>query len=196
MEDSLVQPISLRRRLLERLHESHMGIVKTKSLARNYLWWPGMDSDIENVISGCQQCQYEKRKSAVKSEIISWITTTFPMERSYVLVDDFSKWPEAIIKNDTSAETNVKLRHEIISRVGMPGQLVSDNGPQFISEKLREFLYLNDQLLPSKVQISVSHAPQATQWTMMDGGNAVNQVQRTKVPVQSKGNSFLRNEPH
>ena len=36
-----VIPPKFRQRCLEELHVSHLGIVKTKSLARSLLWWPG-----------------------------------------------------------------------------------------------------------------------------------------------------------
>ena len=29
------------------LHSSHLGIYKMKSIARSYMWWPGMDSSVE-----------------------------------------------------------------------------------------------------------------------------------------------------
>ena len=39
------------------LHEAHQGIVCTKQQACMTVYWPGIDDDIENVITACQLCQ-------------------------------------------------------------------------------------------------------------------------------------------
>ena len=53
----LVIPNRLRPGILKELHESHQGIVRTKQRAQLAVYWPGIDNDIENVISSCVQCQ-------------------------------------------------------------------------------------------------------------------------------------------
>jgi len=52
-----VIPQKLRERVLNNLHISHFGMVKTKALAGNYVWWPGMDRQIEEMIRSCKSCQ-------------------------------------------------------------------------------------------------------------------------------------------
>ncbi|CAC5392125.1 unnamed protein product [Mytilus coruscus] len=43
-------PKALQREMLVKLHEAHLGIVKTKQRAREILFWRNMNSDIENFI--------------------------------------------------------------------------------------------------------------------------------------------------
>lgn len=52
----VVNVIELRRVVLQMLHNGHMGIVKTKSFAR-YIYWPGIDKDIEQTVRTCFNCQ-------------------------------------------------------------------------------------------------------------------------------------------
>ena len=44
----VVVPPSLRQRILLQLHDTHMGISRMKSLGRMFVWWPGLDSDLED----------------------------------------------------------------------------------------------------------------------------------------------------
>ena len=54
--DRIMVPISLRSMLLNMLHESHMGINKTRKRARELFYWPGMNVDIENSVQNCPKC--------------------------------------------------------------------------------------------------------------------------------------------
>ena len=39
--------------LLQELHTTHLGMSRMKSLARSYIWWPGLDSQIEELCRAC-----------------------------------------------------------------------------------------------------------------------------------------------
>ena len=43
--------------MLAQLHEGHPGIARMKSLARMYVWWPGINKDIEQAVQKCAECQ-------------------------------------------------------------------------------------------------------------------------------------------
>ena len=53
----VVIPKKGRSRALNLLHESHAGIVRMKSLARRYMWWPSMHKLIELCVKECTICQ-------------------------------------------------------------------------------------------------------------------------------------------
>ncbi len=60
-----------------------------------------------------------------------------------VVVDACSKWPEVFSMTSTTAAQTVMVLRELFTRTGVPEQLVSDNGPQFISEEFQIFLRNN-----------------------------------------------------
>ena len=53
----VVVPAKLQEKVLEELHRIHMGIAKAKALARNHVWWPGIDAKIEQITKSCERYQ-------------------------------------------------------------------------------------------------------------------------------------------
>ena len=39
--------------MLVKLHESHFGVEKTRNLAKDIMYWPGMSAQIEDYVSKC-----------------------------------------------------------------------------------------------------------------------------------------------
>ena len=56
----VIVPPSSRKLSLDYLHDTHDGSSRMKGLARGYIWWPGMDSDIENIVKHCEICKLNK----------------------------------------------------------------------------------------------------------------------------------------
>lgn len=75
--DRIVIPKTLQCKVLELLHDSHIGIVRMKGLARTYFWWVGMDKDVEEYVKTCSTC--------CKTQNVSkQITTSWPRSREYI----------------------------------------------------------------------------------------------------------------
>ena len=54
--NKLIIPKSMQQDMLDLIHEPHLGVVKSKSRAREVIFWPGMSSQIEDKVSKCQVC--------------------------------------------------------------------------------------------------------------------------------------------
>ncbi|XP_033002290.1 uncharacterized protein K02A2.6-like [Lacerta agilis] len=121
--DRVVIPNPLRNRILETLHMGHPGMVRMKSLARCYVWWPGMDKEIEMWVNTCKTCQ-EVRPEVPGAPIHWWEQSKAPWNRLHidfagpfqgktflVVVDAYSKWLEvALVSSPTSAAVIKVLR--------------------------------------------------------------------------------------
>jgi len=66
----LVIPAAARSDVLQRLHASHQGIVRTKRRARQTVYWPGVSNEIVLLVEQCQKCQ-ERRPSQQKEPLLS-----------------------------------------------------------------------------------------------------------------------------
>lgn len=150
----LVIPQTLRKRVLFEIHEGHLGIVKMKSIARNYVYWPFIDKDIEVMGKNCEAC-CNVRDAPPKTTLHPWEFPTGPWKRLHadfaqlygkyyiVVVDAYSKWVEAEEIRSTSALETIKFFRSLFAKFGLPEQLVTDNGPPFQSMEFKEFCKRN-----------------------------------------------------
>ena len=60
----IVIPKSLQQRAIDIAHEAHLGVEKTKSLVREKIWFPQMDTMVNNAIERCVACQGVGRANA------------------------------------------------------------------------------------------------------------------------------------
>ena len=61
----VVNPQKYPKQVLDELQQGHMGVVKMKSLARNYVWWPGIDQQIEDMVKSCSGYQVVQKTPTV-----------------------------------------------------------------------------------------------------------------------------------
>ena len=154
-DQRVVIPARLREQILAEIHDGHCGIVRMKAVARMHVWWPSIDREIESCVYECSDCQRNSR-NPVKAPVHPWEQPGKPWKRLHVdfagpfcnsmwliVVDAQSKWPEVIQMTSTTANRTVEVLRSLFSRFGIPQQLVSDNGPQFVSEEYKQFCEQN-----------------------------------------------------
>jgi hypothetical protein len=147
--DRLLVPAKLRSYMLNVIHEGHLGIGKCKGRARQVVFWPGMNDDIEKLIGKCSTCQHfantNVKQSMIPHEVPSraWSKIASDvlevgMDCYLVVMDYYSKWIELEkLQNKTAGEIIEKLK-DIFSRFGVPDTFISDNMP-FASHKFTGF---------------------------------------------------------
>ena len=155
VDGCVVVPPPGRKMILEQLHDTHPGISKMKSLARSYIWWPGLDADIESKVQHCDVCQ-ASRPAPPKAPLHPWEWPTQPRARIHldhtgpfhgklflVLVDAHSKWMDVQIVNSTSSDATISKLRSIFAVHGLPEQIVTDNGSGFTSAEFDSFCKQN-----------------------------------------------------
>ena len=95
----VIVPASLRE-VVNLLHDGHPGVVKMKSKARQYVWWPGVDKTLEQHVQSCTLCQEpqvspqhpwewpRKPWSCVHADYVG----PFLGHMFLIMIDAYSKW--------------------------------------------------------------------------------------------------------
>lgn len=151
-EHRVVVPPALREAILNDLHVAHIGVVKMKGLARSFVYWPGIDADIESRARGCIECT-RHATAPPKFNSHHWEYPSGPWERIHVdyagpvagmmlliVVDAYSKWVEVKITSSTTTSATANILDGLFAAYGAPVTVVSDNGPQFTAEDFKSFL--------------------------------------------------------
>jgi transposase InsO family protein len=148
----VVIPQSMRSEMLEKIHHGHLGAEKQKRVARQSMYWPSMNLDIDLMVQKCGACQ-KYRPAQCKETFVNTEApeTLGPWEKvasdlfkwnnkDYLLVIDYlSCYPEIVLMSSTTSEAVIRQLKSIFSRQGIPRTLVTDNGPQYVSEQFRKF---------------------------------------------------------
>ena len=151
----IVIPQKARLAILQELHQGHQGANRMKGLARGYVWWPNIDTDIEEFGKACDVCARTAPDPA-RTVQHQWDIPERPWYRLHIdfagplygkmwliVVDALSKYPEVVPLAHATASTTVQALRAIFARFGLPVQLVSDNGAQFTDKQFQDFLHRN-----------------------------------------------------
>ena len=98
-------------------------MTRMNCLARMYVWWPGLNKDVEDLVHTCSQCQANQLEHPAAA-LHPWSRPTRPWSRLHVdyagplyghmflvVIDIHSKWIEAFcVSSATSSITIDKLR--------------------------------------------------------------------------------------
>ena len=57
LQDRIVVPISLRQAFLQKVHDAHLGIVKSRLLGQTLMYWPKWNNDIKTMCQTCETCR-------------------------------------------------------------------------------------------------------------------------------------------
>ncbi|KAI2647001.1 Transposon Tf2-6 polyprotein [Labeo rohita] len=158
------------------LGTGHPGTNRTLSLLQDRFWWPRMEQDVQRYVRGCRECAMSKSPRHLPSGKlvplpvpnrpwshlgVDFITDLPPSEGNtciLVIVDRFSKFCRLIpLQGLPTAWNTAKLLFDQVFRsYGLPEDIVSDRGLQFISRVWKAFF----RLLGVTVSLSSGYHPQ------------------------------------
>ena len=140
----------MQQRMLDIIHEPHLGVVKSKSRAREVIFWPGMSSQIEDKVSKCSICTTTQNRNPKEPMICvdlpdrPWAKIAldiFVLDHSHYLltVDYYLKWIELVKMTELSSKYVISAMKSQFAKYGIPDELITDNGPQYACREFREF---------------------------------------------------------
>ena len=132
------------------LHQGHLGIQNCERRARQALFCPLINKELEDMISKCLTCltcrNRQPSETPVKPEIPEnpWTKCAvdlFRLQGYYYLliVDCYSKFIAVENLQNTQSETVINRCKKVFSQFSIPKKLITDNGPEFPSHKFRSF---------------------------------------------------------
>ena len=146
----LIIPSTLRRKVLEQIHEGHLGIEKCMLKARDSVFWPGISNDIRETVEKYGICQASSRAAKPVGNVSdvpphTWHTLGTDLfyrnKIDYLVIGDyFSKY--LIVRRLPNSSTHVVIKELglVFTELGRPFVLRSDNGPCYSSREFHNFL--------------------------------------------------------
>ncbi|XP_048481336.1 uncharacterized protein K02A2.6-like [Plutella xylostella] len=150
----IIIPQVYRTRMIHELHKGHLGVVKTKSLARTKMWWPGIDGDIQRSVLACSTCS-ALRPAPPAAPPAPWPRDPAPWTRLHIdymqfaqrfyliVVDSHSKWVECLYMCNLSTKSLIQRLKLLFNTFGIPHVIVSDNDPKISNEEFTYFCLSN-----------------------------------------------------
>ncbi len=156
----LLVPKSRREMLFQAAHcnpmAGHLGQAATLNRLMARFFWPGIHENVRRWCAACRECQLVNPPASPKAPLrpLPLMQVPFerigmdligPLERSarghrfaLVLVDYATRYPEAVALRNISAKSVAEALFSMISRVGIPKEILTDQGTAFMSRTIRE----------------------------------------------------------
>lgn len=144
-----------RKRIIQYSHEgktNHRGIEETTKRIKTNYYWKQMKTDITNYINDCEICHRAKYNRKPPNEpLILTNTPSKPFEIIHIdtfkisnqkyltIIDKFSKYAQSLPYLGTAISACEQLLN-FFSFMGIPKQIVADNGTEFKNETLKDLL--------------------------------------------------------
>lgn len=181
----VVLPASLTKKAIQIAHRTHVGAESTYLLLREYVYWPGMDAEVDRTVKNCEVCILTRGKC----QEVPMKPVPMPEREFEHVAIDFYEAPKigakliSIVdyltrtliiepmKTSSATVVNKKL-DDIFKRVGYPTRIRSDNGSPFQSEEFQEWINLRGMILEHSAPAHPS-GNGAVERTMKDVNNVL-----------------------
>ncbi|XP_055708814.1 uncharacterized protein K02A2.6-like [Phlebotomus papatasi] len=148
--DKVVVPETERKGALKNIHAGHIGVQASLRRARDFLYWPGMNSEITDMIGKCLICERNQRTNQKETlmmkripeypfEIIATDLFTFKKQEYILMVDSYSGYFDFKCLKKTGSSAVIKFLKDKFADHGIPQEVHSDGGPQFASKEFKKF---------------------------------------------------------
>ena len=148
----LVIPENLQKHCVDLAHDGHMGIVKTKALLREKVWFPFLDVLVEDKCKHCIPCLAVSPRNPPEPVKVSelpqkpWDEVSIDFLGSIdgtnycmVVICDYSRYPVVETLTSLSAKAVIPRLDRIFSMFGIPSVCRTDSGPPFQGDEFRQF---------------------------------------------------------
>ena len=154
-QEEVTEPKPFRPTVLQLAHThllgAHLGVEKTKDRILQRFFWPGIHKEVENYCRSCPECQLVAPQPSFRNPLIPLPIIEVPFERIrldivgplpksarghqyiLVLVDYATRYPEAILLRKATAQQISKELFLLSTRVGLPKEILTDQGTPFMS---------------------------------------------------------------
>ena len=147
----VIVPQKQRTSVLKTLHSAHQGSDGILRRARQTVYWPGLDRDVQRICAQCKDC-IENVPSNTKQELLLSPVPEFPFQNTVsdlfslsghhylIYADRLTGWIELFnYKKDPTSTMIIESLRGVFHRFGVPMEMSFDGGPDVSSVEMDSF---------------------------------------------------------